>query len=140
MNLCLANTKYTGSCADVDQWFEYRKVTLQRGQAAYFLHLVWGQFGNIFCRRTQVNSGIAWKRMKANPQMLFGMLFSLCLAIVVVYLPGLQSVCQVDPIRIEYMFTGVWMIPIYIAGEEIRKYFIRRDLPRHNLLYRMAVF
>ncbi|CUI15460.1 sodium potassium-transporting ATPase subunit alpha, putative [Bodo saltans] len=140
MNLCLANTKYEGSCADTYQWFEYRQTTLARAQAAYFLHLVWAQFGNIFCRRTQVNSGISWERIKANPRLLLGMLVSLCIGVCVIYLPGLQHVCKVDPIWIKYVFTGCWIIPIYVFLEELRKYFIRRDLPKRNFLYRLTVY
>ncbi|CUG92153.1 P-type H+-ATPase, putative [Bodo saltans] len=140
MNLCLVNTEYSGSCADTQQWYEFRKVVLQRAQAAYFLHIVWSQFGNILCRRTQVNSGISWERMNANPYLLLGMVFSFFVAIAVVYLPGLNTICQVDPISTKYMFTGVWVLPVYIAIEELRKYFIRRDLPRHNWLYRLTVY
>lgn len=140
MNLCLANTKYEGSCADKSQWYDYRQTALARAQAAYFLHLVWAQFGNIFCRRTQVNSGISAERMKANPRLLLGMLFSLCIGILVIYLPGLQDICKVDPIWIKYVFTGCWIIPIYVGLEELRKYLIRRDLPHHNLLYRLTVY
>ncbi len=140
MNLCLANTEYAGPCSDTYQWYEYRQVALSRAQAAYFLHLVWGQFGNIFCRRTQVNSGVSWERMRANPRLLLGMVFSLCIAVVVIYLPGLQDICKVDPIWIKYVFTGCWIIPIFVSLEELRKFLIRRDLPEHNLLYRLTVY
>jgi sodium/potassium-transporting ATPase subunit alpha len=140
MNLCLVNTEYTANCSDTYLWFLHRKTVLRRAQAAYFLHLVWGQFTNVFCRRTQISSGISMERMRGNPRMLYGLVFSLCIAVLVVYLPGLQDICEVDPIWIEYMFTGLWIVPIFLGMEELRKFLIRRGLPEHNLLYRLTVY
>lgn len=140
MAVCRANTSYSGSCTDVYEFTDWRQTVLQRAQSAYFLHLVWAQFANLFARRTQVNSGLSWTRLKSNPRMLLGMVFSLCIAVVMVYLPGLQAICQVDPVRIEYIFTGVWILPIFLGVEEARKYFIRRSLPRRNLLHSLTVY
>eukprot|EP00331_Platyophrya_macrostoma_P012587 CAMPEP_0176430802 /NCGR_PEP_ID=MMETSP0127-20121128/14454_1 /TAXON_ID=938130 /ORGANISM="Platyophrya macrostoma, Strain WH" /LENGTH=1107 /DNA_ID=CAMNT_0017812729 /DNA_START=26 /DNA_END=3349 /DNA_ORIENTATION=+ len=139
--LCQKNTYYTGSCSDLDAFRDWRKTILMRAQSCYFFHLVWSQFANIFARRTQVNSGLSMTRIKSNLRMFPGMLFSIIVAVLVVYIPGWNTVVvELDPVRIEYIFTGIWVLPAFLGLEEFRKYLIRRDLPRHNLLYKLTVF
>lgn len=140
-DMCNANSHYVLPCSDQDSFFNYRQDALAKAQAVYFLTLVWCQYGNLMARRTQVNSGLSLERLRSNPYMLLACFGSLCLAILTVYLPGLNGIVQFAPHpEMRFLFTAVWVIPIFVGLEELKKYLIRRKLPERSWLYQMFVF
>jgi sodium/potassium-transporting ATPase subunit alpha len=139
--MCLQNSVFTGNCSDTDAFAQFRTVTLAKAQAAYFLQLVWCQLANILARRTQINSGVSWQRIRSNPYMLAAMLASICIGIGTVYIPGLNSIVQFAPHpEAKYLFTACWVLPLFVGAEELKKYWIRRDLPHHNSAHWIFVY
>jgi len=133
LNLCQASTAFPNrdQCTApgvAEQFYNWGVDTFHQGQSVYFLHLVWFQITNVFMRRTQVNSGVTWSRLKSNPRLFVpGVLSSIIVAIIAVFLPGLHRILQLDYPSIALIFTGIWMLPIALGLEELRKYFIRRN-------------
>jgi sodium/potassium-transporting ATPase subunit alpha len=128
-----------GSPVICENFYSFCQRTLQMAQASYFLHLVWAQLANLIVRRCSINSSVTWERMKSNPKLIFpGMAWSVAVAILFVFTPGFNFILQFAYLPVQHCFTGLWVLPIMIGADELRKYFVRRN--PSGLLARLTVF
>ncbi|KAG6016054.1 hypothetical protein E4U54_002417 [Claviceps lovelessii] len=98
------------------------------GQSVYFVTLVILQWGNILAvrnRRLSIVQADPFTAKRRNPWLLLSMLISLCIAIFVTEVPGIQSLFGTASVPIRF-----WLIPIPLAigilcMDEIRKLVVR---------------
>jgi hypothetical protein len=64
--------------------------------------------------------------MFKNRVLLYSFLAELCIIIFLVYVPGLNTGVMFTGIIPEFAVTGLWMLPIIIINEEVRKAIIRK--------------
>ena len=151
LTLCAGNTYYQaqfpnrcncgtgGTLALCEDFFTFCQRMLHMAQAAYFLHLVWAQIANLIIRRCNIESSIAWTRIKSNPKLIFpGIVWSIAIAMVFVFVPGINYILQFAYLPVQHCFTGMWVFPLMIGADELRKFFVRRSPT--GLLARMTVF
>ncbi|KAH7173349.1 uncharacterized protein B0J16DRAFT_349923 [Fusarium flagelliforme] len=99
------------------------------GQCVYFVTLVFLQWGNILAvrnRRLSIFQANPITKAHRNPWLLLSMLISLCIAIFVTEVPGIQKLFDTESVPIEF-----WLIPIplglgILLVDEIRKFFVRK--------------
>ncbi len=53
-------------------------------------------------------------------------MFEVCLIVFICYVPGLNHAIMLDGIKTELCLTGLWIIPVIVIDEEIRKAIIRK--------------
>ncbi|KAM0207354.1 hypothetical protein ACHAQD_012063 [Fusarium lateritium] len=98
------------------------------GQCVYFVTLVFLQWGNILAvrnRRLSIFQANPLSKAHRNPWLILSMLISLCIAIFVTEVPGIQNLFDTESVPIEF-----WLIPIplglgILLVDEIRKYIVR---------------
>jgi sodium/potassium-transporting ATPase subunit alpha len=98
------------------------------GQCVYFVTLVFLQWGNILAvrnRRLSIFQASPLSKAHRNPWLILSMLISLCIAIFVTEVPGIQNLFDTESVPIEF-----WFIPIplglgILLVDEIRKYIVR---------------
>nr|CEG04843.1 unnamed protein product [Fusarium clavum] len=99
------------------------------GQCVYFVTLVFLQWGNILAvrnRRLSIFQANPISKAHRNPWLILSMLISLCIAIFVTEVPGIQKLFDTASVPIEF-----WFIPIplglgILLVDEIRKFFVRK--------------
>ncbi|XEV01760.1 hypothetical protein FSHL1_007047 [Fusarium sambucinum] len=99
------------------------------GQCVYFVTLVFLQWGNILAvrnRRLSIFQASPLSKAHRNPWLILSMLISLCIAIFVTEVPGIQNLFDTESVPIEF-----WFIPIplglgILLVDEIRKFFVRK--------------
>ncbi|RBR09811.1 uncharacterized protein FIESC28_09710 [Fusarium coffeatum] len=99
------------------------------GQCVYFVTLVFLQWGNILAvrnRRLSIFQANPITKAHRNPWLILSMLISLCIAIFVTEVPGIQKLFDTESVPIEF-----WLIPIplglgILLVDEIRKFFVRK--------------
>ncbi|RFN50705.1 sodium/potassium-transporting atpase subunit alpha [Fusarium flagelliforme] len=99
------------------------------GQCVYFITLVFLQWGNILAvrnRRLSIFQANPITKAHRNPWLILSMLISLCIAIFVTEVPGIQKLFDTESVPIEF-----WLIPIplglgILLVDEIRKFFVRK--------------
>ncbi|CAG7558902.1 unnamed protein product [Fusarium equiseti] len=99
------------------------------GQCVYFITLVFLQWGNILAvrnRRLSIFQANPITKAHRNPWLILSMLISLCIAIFVTEVPGIQKLFDTASVPIEF-----WLIPIplglgILLVDEIRKFFVRK--------------
>ncbi|KAL4732705.1 hypothetical protein ACLX1H_001724 [Fusarium chlamydosporum] len=99
------------------------------GQCVYFVTLVFLQWGNILAvrnRRLSIFQADPFTKAHRNPWLILSMLISLCIAIFVTEVPGIQNLFDTESVPIEF-----WLIPIplglgILMVDEIRKFFVRK--------------
>jgi sodium/potassium-transporting ATPase subunit alpha len=98
------------------------------GQCVYFVTLVILQWGNILSirnKRLSILQADPIRKERRNPWLLVSILISLCIAIFVTEVPGIQSLFGTASVPIEF-----WLIPLPLAlgilfMDEIRKLIVR---------------
>ncbi|KAF5000455.1 hypothetical protein FGRMN_1786 [Fusarium graminum] len=98
------------------------------GQCVYFVTLVFLQWGNILAvrnRRLSIFQASPLSKAHRNPWLILSMLISLCIAIFVTEVPGIQKLFDTESVPIEF-----WFIPIplglgILLVDEIRKFIVR---------------
>ena len=131
--LCLENTYYLKNANLLNpatcttDFASFRQDVLGEAQAAFFMAIIWGQIANIFIRKTFSESIMTFDRLFKNRHVLGGIVFELCLIMMLIYIPGLNGLFMMRPLAGEYMFCTIWYIPFLILYDEIRKFFVRLD-------------
>jgi len=127
--LCDKNEYYKehedGSC-DGGQFFDYRQEVLAKAQAAFLVTVVWGQIANILIRKTQIASLLTWKRITENTFLNKSIIFEIVLIIMLAYIPGLNTVFLMSAPSPKHAACAVWVIPLIIGWDEIRKWICRK--------------
>jgi sodium/potassium-transporting ATPase subunit alpha len=130
-NQCEKNDYYqehiNSDCTECADYYHFRQMVLGRAQGAFLLTVVWAQIANILIRKTQVASICTWQRIKENMVMNYSILFEICLIIVIVYTPGLNSVFLLHAPTPTQASCAVWIIPVILLWDEARKYLCRRS-------------
>lgn len=118
--LCRKVDDYQGDCQQ--GFVDYRIEALEYAQGAFLLTVVWSQIANILIRKTQVASIFDWKRLTENKVMIYSVLFEIGLILIIVYPGGEAFQMRGDSL---YLCTGLWVIPLIIIWDEIRKFLCR---------------
>lgn len=96
-------------------------------QSAYFMTVVWAQIAFVLVRKTQVTTIFSWFRLTNNKIMYFGIASEIILVCSITYIPGLNSALMYASVPPLFASVALWIIPLIIIMEEIRKFFVRRD-------------
>ena len=96
-------------------------------QSAFLMTVVWAQLACIFIRKTSAESILSWKRITNNIPLFFSLLIEIAVILIVIYIPGLNNALLLTSVPPLYASTGLWVIPLLIIVEEIRKWFIRKS-------------
>ncbi|KAG6021664.1 hypothetical protein E4U41_002432 [Claviceps citrina] len=125
-DLFLAFEQYT------DGFHGYSQAELNHfncvGQSVYFVTLVILQWGNILAvrnRRLSIMQADPFTRRRRNPWLMLSMLISLCIAVFVTEVPGIQGLFGTASVPIRF-----WLIPVPLAlgilcMDEVRKLVVR---------------
>ena len=121
--MCHKNDQYMATGGDCQQGFtDYRIEALDYAQGAFLLTVVWSQIANIIIRKTQVASVLTWDRLFSNRVMIYSICFEIVLIIIIVYPGGSAFNLKGDSL---YASVGLWIVPLLIIWDEIRKYICR---------------
>jgi sodium/potassium-transporting ATPase subunit alpha len=98
------------------------------GQCVYFVTLVILQWGNILSvrnKRLSILQADPLRKQRRNPWLFLGAAISLCIAVFVTEVPGIQSLFGTASVPIEF-----WLYPLPLAvgilcADEVRKVFVR---------------
>ena len=129
-NMCLNNKIYQNTMVTIgkncEQDFKDHLVYLLGvSQTAFLMTIVWCQIILIFIRKTQSESILSWKRLTNNVPLYWSLLMEMIVIIVVVYVPGLNEALLLVHCPPVFACTALWMLPVLLIMEELRKYFIR---------------
>jgi len=127
--LCLKNHYYLdhnkGNCEQ--DFVDFRVDVLAMAQGAFLLTVVWSQIANALIRKTQKASIFTVERLFNNHMMIYSIIFEICLICLLVFVPGLNSVFLLGAPTPKWASCAVWIIPLLLGWDEIRKYLCRRD-------------
>lgn len=121
--MCHHNHQYMKSGGDCEgDFYDYRQTALAYAQGAFLCTVVWSQMANVLIRKTQVASIFDWDRLFKNRVMLYSIALEIGLIILIVYGVG-------DGISLKgnnvYCSVGLWIIPLLIIWDEVRKWICR---------------
>lgn len=123
-DMCNNNAKYIdenlGNCQQ--DFVDYRKECLDYAQGAFLMTVVWSQIANVLIRKTQLASILTYDRMFKNTLMLWSILSEIVLICILVYGVGPAVFLRGDS---EYASCAIWIIPLLIGWDEIRKWICR---------------
>lgn len=135
-------SKYGGfSASDLlfafDKWTDgYKGYTQDQlnefvytGQCVYFITIVITQFGNLFSTRTRHLSLFQHNPFfgpKKNLHLVRAVCISTVLAVLVVYLPFIQSTLNTRPPPIEFWMAPFGFAALLFCCDETKKYFVRK--------------
>jgi len=101
-----------------------RAELLKKGQSVYFVVVIQLQWACLFTAKTRKVS--ITKQGINNWVMNFGWLFENCLAVLIVFTPGIQTFMQTSQLKIDWLIFFIpWFVLIFIIDEG-RKSMIRR--------------
>ena len=137
--MCQHNHQYfnslsgTDAVADADgiypgceqPFVDYRLRALAQAQTVYLMTVVWSQIANVLIRKTQVATIFTKDRMLQNTAMIYSILFEIVLIIIICYVPGLNGVFLLHQPNSKWASCAVWIVPLLLAWDEIRKYLVR---------------
>jgi sodium/potassium-transporting ATPase subunit alpha len=103
---------------------EYRRTALMYAQGAYLMTVVWSQIANVLIRKTQVASILTFERLFTNRVMIYSIIAEIIIIVIIVYPGGPGFDLKGDSL---YCSTGLWIIPLLLIWDEIRKWLCRRD-------------
>ena len=104
----------------------YRQEALGQAQAAYFAAIIWGQFTNLFIRKTFTESILNVRRLTRNWQMLCTLVYQVAVMCFFIYTPGVNAVFLLSPIKAEYLFCTLWFMGALVSYDELRKVWVRK--------------
>lgn len=128
--MCEDNSKYQEDYVqargeDCQQDFaDYRHEALKYAQGAFLMTVVWSQIANGLIRKTQMASILTWQRLFGNRVMIYSIIFEIGVICFFVYGIGDAFLLKGDSL---YASVALWIIPLLIIWDEIRKYLCRRD-------------
>ena len=100
-------------------------------QTVTFTSLVMLQiFGNLLCTRTRVKSFFQqppWKRGRLNLWVFGAQICSLCIMVIVVYVPVFQYLFQTGPVPAQFIFMPLCFCCVIFTLDELRKLAVRRN-------------
>jgi len=136
-------------------FFYFRTFVLSRAQSSFMVTVVWGQIGNILIRKTQMTSifGFFQKnihvldeeaskeagkevhkaatvsvwRLTDNRMMIYSILQELITIILLVWAPKFNAVFLLEQITVQEAVVALWILPVIILWDEVRKFLIRLD-------------
>lgn len=122
----LTTDGYMGYSADQLNEFIYT------GQSIYYINLIICQWGNVLSSRTRTRS-----ILQANPfyghnknyYIFCAMVISLAIALIILYIPGIQDVLFTRPVPVKYWFIPFGWAAMILTMDELRKLIIR-SFPR----------
>jgi sodium/potassium-transporting ATPase subunit alpha len=98
------------------------------GQSVYFVTLVILQWGNILSirnKRLSIVTADPFRKARRNPWLLLSILISLCIAIFVTEVPGIQNLFVTAAIPLEFWFFPLPMALGILIMDELRKVVVR---------------
>ena len=78
-------------------------------------------------RKTAIQTSFTWERLFKNKVGIFAIVFMIWLGLMLVYVPGVNSVFYMARPDPKHSVVSLWILPLIIIYEEIRKYLIRRN-------------
>lgn len=102
---------------------EYQNSVLATAQTAYFVAVVISRIGDLIICKTRTES--IFKQGFRNNVLNAAIVFLVCMAVLLTYTPGIQTVWSTKPLYVLYMFIGVPYTILIIVYDEIRKALIR---------------
>jgi sodium/potassium-transporting ATPase subunit alpha len=127
-DLCHSNDVYMDKGKNCEQDFvDYRLEALALAQTAFLMHVCWSQIANILIRKTQVASILSWFRLTNNRPMIYGIASEIIIIVILCYVPGLNSVFLLKAPNSIWASCAIWIIPVLLIWDEVRKYFVRSD-------------
>lgn len=125
--MCQGNAMYMATGGDCMQEFvDYRVEILAIAQGAFLLTVVWAQIANILIRKTQVASIFTYERLLGNRVMVWSILFEIVIIVMLVYIPGLNSVFLLGAPKPKWAACAVWIMPFLLIWDETRKWICRK--------------
>jgi len=134
--MCANNADYYHPNPDVDpvddkqcqdHFRSYRLDALKDAQTAYLVTVVWAQIANILIRKTQVASILSVERMMTNKVMIYSILLEIIIIVFLVYCPGVNTFFMLAAPSPTYASCAVWIVPVILVWDEVRKYLCRSD-------------
>jgi hypothetical protein len=128
-----AHQHYEGPFLDIacrgQLWHDFRRETHQMAQAAYLLHVVWMQVANLFTRKTQIASMFhrGCGGVLNNRVLLWSVLSEVVIVVIVVWTPALDKIFEVRAVYGGAAVSCLWMVPVFILMEELRKFIVRKS-------------
>jgi sodium/potassium-transporting ATPase subunit alpha len=123
----MPNYNYTSS-TDLTNYFNTQFYT---AQTVTFTSLVMLQiFGNLISTRTHKKSFFQqppWKRGKLNLWVFAAQCCSLCIMVIVVYVPAFQYLFQTGPVPVQFIFMPLCFCLVIFTLDELRKLAVRRN-------------
>jgi len=107
---------------------------LYTGQTVFFVTLIITQFGYALSVRTRRVSALPWFH-EFNWMLVVAMACSLTVAILVIYVPPIQSVIKTRPIPIEFWFFPLIPASVLVLWDELRKLLVRLKIPVFGELF-----
>jgi sodium/potassium-transporting ATPase subunit alpha len=114
----------TGCAADYDNFYNFRNHVLSQAQTAYFYAIITSQVANILICRTRYESLF---KSQINKHVIVGICVELIVMNLLAYCPGITSVFGTTPIPFVLIALGLPTIPIMIAFDEARKWWLRNN-------------
>lgn len=111
-----------------NQWsYDDRKLLERSAQSAYFVSIVVVQWADILICKTRVLS-LFQQGFFSNKNLCFALVFETCLAILLVYVPFLNSAFNTYPLQWQHFaFPAMAFSLLIFLYDETRKFIIRRD-------------
>lgn len=103
----------------------YQQKTLHTAQSAYFVAVVLGKLMTVLTSKTRKLS-LFQQGVMNNRFMLYGIVFTASLAVLLVYVPFLNTVFATAFLPSEYWLLGIPWCLLLFTYEETRKWFMRR--------------
>lgn len=117
---------------DLDTVSAYFNKQYFTAQTVTFTSLVMLQlFGNLLCTRTHVKSFFQqppWHRQKRNLWIFAAEFCSVCMMLIVVYVPMFHEVFETGPVPAELIFMPLGFCVIIFTLEELRKLMVRKKV------------
>jgi len=130
-NMCINNSVYlkdhTGADACQQEFKTHLVELLAVAQGAFLLTVVWAQIANVLIRKTQIASIFTYERLFTNRVMLYSILSEIVIIVVLVYVPGLNTVFLMDGPLPKWASCAIWIIPLLLIWDETRKYLCRKN-------------
>ncbi|KAJ8904259.1 hypothetical protein NDN08_000783 [Rhodosorus marinus] len=103
---------------------EQQTQTLRHAQTAYFVAIIIVQWGDLLITKTRTLS--IFQQGMWNWVLNFGLVLETLLAVIIAYVPFIQTIIGTAPIRFVHWLPGIPFALFELFYDEIRKYLIRR--------------
>ena len=129
-NLCHENEYYMrhefANGKNCEQEFlDWSSNVLSIAQGAFLITVVWCQIGNIFCKKTKIESIFNLKRLLSNKAVFYSIIIEFILLISVIYITGLNKAFLLSNVPAKWFFFGIWIMILIVFLEEAMKFLCR---------------